>query len=74
MKTGGQAPERKRPTALSESKVNEALKSKYKRGDYVRIELMSGANQALSIWMSVDRSDDKHAIVFGTIEDKILAG
>lgn len=42
---------------------------KYQKGDYLRVELLSGvAGRSMSIWMYVDHCDDKHAIVFGTID------
>ena len=41
---------------------------KYGPGDYVRIKIM-GADEAPSVWMCVDRCDDVHSIVFGTIDD-----
>jgi hypothetical protein len=42
---------------------------KYQKGDYLRVELFSGvAGSSMSIWMYVDHCDDKHAIVFGTID------
>ena len=42
---------------------------KYQKGDYLRVELLSGvAGSSMSIWMYVDHCDDKHAIVFGTID------
>jgi hypothetical protein len=42
---------------------------KYQKGDYLRVELLSGvAGTSMSIWMYVDHCDDKHAIVFGTID------
>jgi hypothetical protein len=42
---------------------------RYQQGDYLRIELLSGVvSSSMSIWMYVDHCDDKHAIVFGTID------
>ena len=42
---------------------------KYQKGDYLRVELFSGvAGSSMSIWIYVDHCDDKHAIVFGTID------
>ena len=42
---------------------------KYQKGDYLRVELLSGvAGSSMSIWMYVDHCDDRHAIVFGTID------
>jgi len=42
---------------------------KYQKGDYLRVELLSGvAGSSMSIWMYVDHCDDKHAIIFGTID------
>ncbi len=44
--------------------------SKYRHGEYVRIEMVAGGTQARSIWMRVDHCDDKRAIVYGTIDDE----
>lgn len=44
--------------------------SKYQHGEYVRIEMGTGGAQARSIWMRVERCDDKRAIVYGTIDDE----
>ena len=42
---------------------------RYQQGDYLRVELLSGiADSSMSIWMFVDHCDDRHAIVFGTID------
>jgi hypothetical protein len=42
---------------------------KYQKGDYLRVELLPGvAGRSMSIWMYADHCDDKHAIVFGTID------
>ena len=42
---------------------------KYQKGDYLRVELLSGvAGSSMSIWIYVDHCDDQHAIVFGTID------
>ncbi len=42
-------------------------------GDYVRIQLGSeSVHSEGSIWMRVERCDDKHKIVYGTIEDEPL--
>ena len=42
---------------------------KYKKGNYLRMELLSEVvGSSMSIWMYVDHCDDKHAIVFGTID------
>ena len=44
---------------------------RYQHGDYLRVELLSGvADSSMSIWMYVDHCDDKHAIVFGTIDSE----
>ncbi len=44
---------------------------KYQKGDYLRVELLSErAGSSMSMWMYVDDCDDKHAIVFGTIDTK----
>jgi hypothetical protein len=38
-------------------------------GDLLRIQLYSGASmQDCSLWMRVDRCDDQHRIVYGTID------
>ena len=45
--------------------------SKYQQGDYLRVELPSEvAGRSMSIWMYVNHCDDKHAIVFGTIDSQ----
>jgi hypothetical protein len=45
--------------------------SKYQHGDYLRVELLSEVpGRSMSIWMYVDHCDDKHAIVFGTIDSE----
>lgn len=45
--------------------------SKYEQGDYLRVELLSEvAGRSMSIWMYVDHCDDKHAIVFGTMDSE----
>jgi len=45
--------------------------TRYHHGDYLRVELLSGvADSSMSIWMYVDHCDDKHAIVFGTIDSE----
>lgn len=44
--------------------------AKYHHGEYVRIEMVTGGAQARSIWMRVERCDDKRAIVYGTIDDE----
>ena len=42
---------------------------KYQKGDYLRVELLSGVpGSSMSIWIYVDHCDDKHAIVFGTVD------
>jgi hypothetical protein len=42
---------------------------KYHKGDYLRVELLSGvAGGSVSIWMYVEHADDEHALVFGTID------
>jgi hypothetical protein len=44
---------------------------KYQKGDYLRVELLSGvADSSVSIWLYVDHCDDRHAIVFGTIDSE----
>jgi hypothetical protein len=61
---------RQKSTGVSDkgSLVTKAI-SKYRKGDYLRVELFSGvAGSSMSIWMYVDHCDDKHAIIFGTID------
>jgi hypothetical protein len=44
---------------------------RYQKGDYLRVELLSGvADSSVSIWLYVDHCDDRHAIVFGTIDSE----
>ena len=50
---------------------NTNATSKYQQGDYLRVELLSEvAGRSISIWMYVDHCDDKHAIIFGTIDSE----
>jgi hypothetical protein len=61
---------RQKSTGVSDkgSLVTKAI-SKYRKGDYLRVELFSGvAGSSMSIWIYVDHCDDQHAIVFGTID------
>ena|SRR5438270_13890631 len=57
------------PGASLESARSRHSLPKYATGDYVRIEIILGEEEAASVWMSVDRCDDEHSIVFGTIDD-----
>ena len=61
---------RQKSTGVSDkgSLVTKAI-PKYRKGDYLRVELFSGvAGSSMSIWIYVDHCDDQHAIVFGTID------
>jgi hypothetical protein len=42
--------------------------SRYNQGDYLQVELPSGTTDTMSVWILVDHCDDKHAIVFGTVD------
>lgn len=45
--------------------------SRYGPGDYLKIELSSGSpHDAASLWLRVDHCDDRHGIVFGTIDSE----
>lgn len=46
--------------------------AKYCYGDYVRIDVLSGPqlDEAISVWMRVERCDDRHSIVYGIVDDK----
>ena len=46
--------------------------AKYCHGDYVRIDVLSGSqlDEAISVWMRVERCDDRHSIVYGIVDDK----
>ena len=48
--------------------------ARYCRGDYVRIDVLSGSHldEAISVWMRVERCDDRHSIVYGSVDDKGL--
>src|SRR6476469_5151438 len=62
--------ERQKATGVSDEEAfgTNAI-PKYEKGDYLRVELLSGvAGSSMSIWMYVDHCDDKHAIIFGTID------
>jgi hypothetical protein len=44
---------------------------RYQHGDYLLVELLSGSTgSSMPVWMYVDHCDDKHAIVFGTIDSE----
>ena len=57
------------PAASLESARPRYSLPKYGPGDYVRIEIILGGEEAASVWMCVDHCDDEHSIVFGTIDD-----
>ena len=61
---------RHKTTGVSDKKaLGKNAVPKFQKGDYLRVELLSGvAGSSMSIWMYVDHCDDKHAIVFGTID------
>jgi hypothetical protein len=45
--------------------------SRYKYGDYLRVELPLRTDDVpTSVWISVDHCSEEHAIVFGTIESE----
>ena len=62
------SPRKHRAVAAESASINGCA-SKYSRGEYVLIEIMSGGNNAISVWMRVDHSDDERSLVFGTIDD-----
>ncbi len=64
--------ERQKATVVSDQgALGTSALPKYEKGDYLRVELLSGvAGSSMSIWMYVDHCDDKHAIVFGTIDSE----
>ena len=48
---------------------------RYRRGDYVRVEILAAISRApISVWMRVDSCDDRHSIVYGTIDDQSSTG
>jgi len=57
------------PAASLQSARPRCSLPKYGPGDYVRIEIILGGEEAASVWMCVDHRDDEHSIVFGTIDD-----
>lgn len=42
--------------------------SRYNQGDCLLVDLPSGTTDTMSVWILVDHCDDKHAIVFGTVD------
>jgi len=60
--------ERALAASLESARPRRSL-PKYGPGDYVRIEIILGAEEAASVWMCVDRCDNVRSIVFGTIDD-----
>jgi hypothetical protein len=44
---------------------------RYKRGDYLWVELLPGTTGGpVCVWMCVNHCDERHAVVFGTIESE----
>ncbi len=53
----------------SEPRQPEAKRGKYSVGDYLRINIPSATTgTATSVWIRVERCDDEHGLVFGSIE------
>ena len=61
---------RQEGTRVSGRRVfNKNATARYQQGDYLRVDLLSEVSDgSMSIWMFVDHCDEKHAIVFGTID------
>lgn len=59
----------RRRTGPQESGNAHSSVSRYKNGEYVRVEIASGADEEMLIWMRVDHCDETHSIVFGVIDD-----
>ena len=45
--------------------------SRYNQGDYLRVELPSATTDRMSVWIVAHHCDDKHGIVFGTVDRQL---
>jgi hypothetical protein len=51
--------------------VAQQAAPRYKHGDYLRVDLLARASDApISVWICVDHCDERHAIVFGTVDSE----
>jgi hypothetical protein len=41
----------------------------YRRGDYVRVEVVPGVTHPISVWIRVEYCDKKCGIIYGTVDD-----